>query len=403
MNVTYINKLNIIVLSLILLTACSKASADNNGNNDSTKEEEIKKADLDSYMNLPIRRLVDSLQLKNFYIGVANGYYHQDDLSYVIAKREFSYITPTNDFKQSTVHPTFDKWDWSRPDLLVRNCRNNKQVIRMHGPISPQCSPWVKDDNRTASQLTQMLNEYTIELYKRYNKSASLIQWMDVVNETIATSHISGGENYPDVEAGDWFSSRTGNDSWENPWTIIGYDESSEIKVPLYIDMAFKNADEYAPDIKHVINEHGQLEEIVWEKMKKLVKYLRNKGRRVGGLGWQCHIDAGWEKIPGNLERLDSIIKWCHENDLEFHVTEMNVWMKDQYNEDDQASTIGEILRVLLQNNETGVVTLNFWNIKDKDTPYDSWHGCVWDDNCAPRKAYTRIKEELIRRAKELI
>ena len=31
---------------------------------------------------------------------------------------------------------------------------------RLHGPISPQCSKWAKDDSRTAEELKQNLFEY---------------------------------------------------------------------------------------------------------------------------------------------------------------------------------------------------------------------------------------------------
>lgn len=49
---------------------------------------------------------------------------------------------------------------------------------------------------------------------------------------------------------GDWFGPREGTDKWENPWTILGYDEESELRVPLYIDKAFEIANKYAPDHK---------------------------------------------------------------------------------------------------------------------------------------------------------
>jgi hypothetical protein len=66
-----------------------------------------------------------------------------------ILQREFSYITPANDFKQTKIHPEPNKWDWTTADRWVSVAQENKQVIRMHSPISPQCSDWAREDNRT--------------------------------------------------------------------------------------------------------------------------------------------------------------------------------------------------------------------------------------------------------------
>jgi len=72
-----------------------------------------------------------------------------------ILQREFSYITPANDFKQTKIHPEPNKWDWTIADRWVNVAQENKQVIRMHSPISPQCSDWAREDNRTAEEIKQ--------------------------------------------------------------------------------------------------------------------------------------------------------------------------------------------------------------------------------------------------------
>lgn len=353
----------------------------------------------DKYMNLSIRQLVENFYPEgNVFVGMANHAKEIGKLSTEIADREFSYITPSNDFKQSYIHRDLEKknWRWENPDAYITHARKTGQLLRIHGPISPQCSPWVKDDNRKTEELAQMLEEYMTALCMRYGKEKN-VKWMDVVNETICHENFSGGKGYADMKPGDWFGPREGTNKWENPWTQLGYDETSDIKVPLYIDKAFEIANKYAPGIKQIINQQGKFEEEVWEKMKKLVVYLREvKGRRVDGLGWQCHIDMGWEKIPGNLERLDGMIKWCHANQLEFHITEMNVWMKKKIDEDAQAETFGKILEVLLNNKKSGVVGISFWNVRDEDTANPDWNGTLWKNDGTPRKAYERVKKELI-------
>lgn len=353
-------------------------------------------ADKNMLRQLPLREIIGKYDLGNFYIGISNHAKLLGELSTKIADREFGYITPANDFKQSYVHPVFDRWRWEYPDAYIQHAKEQGQVLRLHGPISPQCSKWVKEDNRTPRELTRMLREYMMQLCVRYAQQPNVL-WMDVVNETIAKENLNDPV-FGLQKQGEWFAARQGTEKWENPWTLIGYDEQSEIRTPLYINMAFEISNQYAPRIKQIINQHGNFEEVVWNKMKQLVKYLRDKGRRVDGIGWQAHIDAGWEKESGNIERLDRFITWCHTNGLEFHITEMNVWNKtpEVNREKEQADTYAAVVRTLLPHTANGVVGLSFWNVRDEDTSNAAWLGALWRNDGTPRPAYERIKEEII-------
>ena len=352
--------------------------------------------DKKALMNLSYREIVEKHYAGSFYLGIANHAKLIGELSTRIADREFGYITPANDFKQSYIHPTFNSWRWAQPDTYLEHAKKQGQVVRVHGPISPQCSKWVKEDKRTPTELKRMLEEYMTKLCVRYGNQPN-VRWMDVVNETIAKENLNDPV-FGSQKRGEWFAARKGTDKWENPWTIIGYDEESEIHVPLYIDMAFEVSNRYAPDVKQIINQHGNFEEEVWARMKELVEYLRAKGRRVDGIGWQAHIDTGWEKQPGNLERLDKFIGWCHENKLEFHITEMNVWIKDRdtSRESAQAETFAKVIGTVLKHHRKGVVGVSFWNVRDEDTANPDWMGCLWRNDGTERPAYNCIKEVLI-------
>ena len=102
--------------------------------------------------------------------------------------------------------------------------------------------------------------------------------------------------------------------------------------------------------------------------------------------------------IPGNVERLDKFISWCHQHSLEFHITEMNVWIKDgdTTRETEQAETYGKVTSTLLKHVHEGVVGISFWNVRDEDTPNEKWMGCLWDNAGRARPGYERIKQELI-------
>ena len=357
-----------------------------------TKEKLLSKEEL---LLLPLKDIV-TVYYPNFYLGIANHAKLFGELSMDIMSREFNYVTPSNDFKQSYIHPTPKRWRWEYSDAWIQYANDNDLKVRIHGPISPQTSPWAREDNRTKEELSLMLDEYLIALSTKYDKE-KVVLWMDVVNETIVPKPIK--DPMGNQQPGEWFGPRQGTDKWENPWTILGFDTKSELGVPYYIDRAFEISNQYAPSIKQIINQHGDFEAIVWDKIKLLVHYLReNKSRRVDGLGWQAHIDVGWEKIPGNIERLDSFIKWCHQNGLEFHITEMNVWNKEigVNKEVEQAETYTAVLKILLDNVENGIVGLNFWNVRDEDTANNDWRGCLWDNSGKARLAYHKIKETLI-------
>ena len=316
------------------------------------------------------------------YFGGTSGWMYFGTKSQRILNREFSYVTPENDFKQSYIHPRPGEYNYERSDAWIEQCKPNGQLLRLHGPISPQSSKWVKNDKRTPQELEIMLQEFMTTLCLRYNGQTG-VKWLDVVNETI------------DKTDGEWFMPKPGTNKWENPWPIMGFDESSPLRPPVYIKKAFAIANQFAPDMKLIINQHGSLEKHSWEKMKELVAYLRKNKLRVDGLGWQAHIDLGWEKIEGNTDYLAEIIRWCHANDLEFHITEMNVYLKDDNagKLEEQSETFTSVIKTVLDNRDGGIVGVNFWGIRASESGKAEWDGCLWDDRWKPKPAYFAIKE----------
>ncbi|MDP6118761.1 MAG: endo-1,4-beta-xylanase [Planctomycetota bacterium] len=332
-----------------------------------------------------IREIVaDKYPEGNVYVGGTTGWRKRPRGSGLTMDREFSYVTPENDFKLSTIHPKPDVWKWELADKWVAHCAKAKQVLRMHGPISPQCSTWAKTDTRTSEELRQCLTDFMTRLCKRYDKYEH-VKWMDVVNETV-------------LQNGKWFGPREGTTKWENPWPKIGYDTTHPLKPPLYIKLAFEIATKHAPNTKLIINQHAGMEDAAWKKIKALVAYLRGKELRVDGIGWQAHIHVGWEKKKGNLTRLSQLIDWAHANDLSFHVTEQNVWLKGKEKDyEAQAETFAAILRALLEKRDGGIVTWNVWNLSDGDSwkKMEKLDGCLFDRQYKPKPAYYALQRLL--------
>lgn len=342
---------------------------------------------MSTFAQVPFRQAMEAnFTHDEFMLGSSSGYPQMTTESQVILDREYNYVTPTNEFKQTAIYRfPGDEYRWDKADAFVESCLNNNQVIRMHSPISPQCSEYCKEDDRTAEELGVMLTDYLIPLCQRYN-SVEHILWMDVVNETIAKD-------------GTWFGPREGTDKWENPWPIMGYDSTVALVPPVYIDSAFQLTNKYAPDVLQMINQHGDFEEVVWEKMKELVAYLRDRGRHIDGLGWQAHIDVEWEKVPGNMERLSAFIDWCHANDLAFHITEFNVWLRDgmEGELEAQAVTFSTLVNLVKEKSKNGPTGVNFWQISCLDSQHADRDGSIWDIDHNQKQShdsiYAKIKE----------
>ena len=298
-----------------------------------------------------------------------------------VMDREFSYVTPENDFKQSTVHPDPDTWRWRRADAWIDHITTHGQVLRIHGPVSPQCSPWAKHDERTPAELEQLAREFATALCRRYNGKPGFIA-LDVVNETVVD--------------GKWHTDKKGT-GWEVPWFRIGQDTDAN-QTPLYIKMAFEIANDHAPDLTLIFNHHEDAgKEESWELIKQTIAYLRARDLRVDGIGWQAHVDNGWA-TPANLEKLRALIDWAHANELEFHVTEASVWIKDGVTPESlalQAETYSAIVAALLEKSASGKVAWNTWHIDDPHSWHRQWHGGLFDAQYAPKPAYYAIQRVL--------
>ena len=318
----------------------------------------------------------------NLLIGGTTGQWAFGTPTGIIMDREYSYVTPENDFKQHYVHPDNNTWKWQRPDAWKNHVVANDQILRMHGPVSPQCSQWTQNDNRTPEELEVNMRAYMEELCKRYNGTPNFL-YLDVVNEV--------------VNNGSWKKNEEGVGGWEMPWFIIGQDNDKN-KTPLFIKYAFQIATEHAPDISLVINQHeGTIQNNSWDLIKETIQYLRDSSLRVDGIGWQAHVDVGWEKIEGQQDALRDLIDWAHANDLDFHITECNVWVDSNGPESfkAQAETFKTIVDIVVEKSANGLVTWNTWNIDDKNAWRDERYPTLFDENYEAKPAYYAIQMAL--------
>ena len=97
------------------------------------------------------------------------------------------------------------------------------------------------------------------------------------------------------------------------------------------------------------------------------------------------------------LKKLSKLIDWAHQNDLEFHVTELDYFIDDltqlKKGLKNQATFYQKLVTLLKEKTKSGVVTLNLWDIgertkKGKEGAFQS----IYDSNFQPTPSYTIIK-----------
>ena len=304
--------------------------------------------------------------------------------------KDFKYLTPANAAKQSAIHPEPGKWDWEKINDFINFANKNQLVVRMHSPISPQVAKWAKADNRTSEELTRNMEEYVLAVSQRFNTEPS-IKYMDVVNETILSD-------------GTWFGPKEGTHQWENPWLKLGLDDKG---YPIYILKAFEIASKYAPNVKLVYNQNAGMEEALWDKLKETVLYIRSKGYRVDGIGWQGHILLGAKRkdfvdnMDSTVQKLAELIDWAHENDLAFHVTELDYLIPTKYKDslkaerEIQKQLYNKIVKVLTEKSKQGEVTLNLWDLGVRHKKGTGDFQSIYNKKFKPTPAYSAIKKAL--------
>lgn len=337
---------------------------------------------------IPMKVLVNTSRDK-LSIGATLNHHELGGKKEELFLKDFKFLTPANAAKQQRVYPRPGVWQWDRIEEFLEFSKSHNLTLRVHGPISPQASKWAKEDNRTAQELEEVMVEFMTASAIRYNEEPN-VMYMDVVNETIL----------PD---GSWFGPKPGTNSWENPWLTMGLDENG---FPNYIIKAFEIATKHAPNVKLVYNQNAGMQKPMWNKVKETILYLRSKGLRVDGIGWQGHLKLSRttgdfiEKTDEALIELSNLIDWAHANDLDFHVTELDYKVIDKSKLEDefqtQAILYQKIVNVLQSKTSTGVVTLNLWDMGERFKKPNIYFQSIYDKEYNPTPAYNVIKNALI-------
>lgn len=313
---------------------------------------------------LPGRRLRDLAGERNFLLGFAavQEFYKRPDgaLYSDLAGREFNIVSAENSMKWDYVNPEPGTFRWADADNVIAFAQRYNQVVHGHPMIwYTQLPIWVRE--APESTLEAHMREFIDRLATRYGDDVAI--W-DVVNEPIADE---GG-----FRQSIWFNA-------------MGED---------YIDIAFRQARESAPDGILLLNEY----DIAWDTPKTatlfpLLESLQEKGTPIDGVGFQMHISANFDdfdEVEANFQRVADM-------GLDIYITELDVSNFDGVNTgtlENQARVYERVLEICL--NQPACKALQLWGYTDQYSWRRPFTPLMLDREYKVKPAYTALQNKLL-------
>ncbi|MDP8245965.1 MAG: endo-1,4-beta-xylanase [Candidatus Hinthialibacter antarcticus] len=318
-----------------------------------------------SLMNSNGETLRELAETRGIYIGSASNLRLQTDKQYAdVLGREFSMMTPENDFKFHKTHPENGRYTFESGDAYIQFAEKHNMQVRGHALLWHQATPkWVTEAEWTRESLLDLMREHIQTVAGRY--SGKLYAW-DVVNEYF--------EQDGSVRKSVWSET-------------IGAD---------YMEIAHRTAREFDPTARLIVNDFDIAK--INKKSDALyewVKDAKQRGVPVDGVGFQMHVPFNYDfdevEFLANLQRFADL-------GLEIHITELDVRIKEPVTPEklqQQATLYGDILRACLKQPACKVFVM--WGFTDRS----SWiprfftgfnDALIFDREYKPKPAYHTLK-----------
>ena len=213
--------------------------------------------------------------------------------------KHFNAISPDNELKPESLHPSPDAWNFERADNYCRFGRENGMWILGHTLCWHNQTPdffWTRPDGRTMSR-DELFNSIESYIQTVCTHFLGKVDAWDVINEIVSEE---GG--YRDL-------------GWVH---ALGADPAV---VDEFVKHVFRCAEKYAPDTELYYNEFN-----VWRPSKlagvvRLVKMLQSEGIRIDGVGIQAHWGLNYPKnhyIEDAIDQLSAL-------GVKVNITELDV------------------------------------------------------------------------------
>lgn len=305
-------------------------------------------------------RLRDLASARDFHIGYASSTrpYHRADggLYAATASSEFNIVTPENSMKWDRLNPTPGDYNWAAADNLIDFAQANDMRVHGHTLVwYTQLPAWVKE-TRPETRETHM-RQFIERVLERYADDVPL--W-DVVNESLDRN---GGLR---------------NSIW------------LEAMGPSYIEKAFRYARDAAPDATLLYNEY----DIGWYGPKargllRLLDSLIETETPIDGVGFQMHVDADFDRFHELADMIDEV----SSRGLDTYITELDVSMRGEQTEAQQAAVFRGVLSVCLE--APSCKALQAWGFTDRYSWREAFTPLMFDREYQPKPAYRALQRRL--------
>ena len=112
----------------------------------------------------------------------------------------------------------------------------------------------------------------------------------------------------------------------------------------------------------------------------------------------KSHIDR-LNDLDKGIKDLSNLIDWAHENDLDFHVTELDYFVEDKSNLNNdllkQKIIYSRIINLLEEKSKNGLVTLNFWDMGERYKKGKGYFQSIYSKELKPNPSYELLNNIL--------
>lgn len=371
--------------SLVLSVTSLKDDPDNADDGENEGEDVIGKEEIVPESFGPdgdTKSLRQYAEEKGLRIGAAIASYrvpldNSSDARTAIAKKEFNMVVNENELKWESCEPSQNNFTYGGGDGLLYFASNNKQYMRGHTLVwHSQVAEWVSVDGKkndkgwTKQQLMDILKNHITNVVTHYK--GRIGEW-DVVNECLDDdqSIVRTNPNGYKLRA-------------SSIWTTVCGEA--------FIDSAFVWAHRADPNAKLYLNDYDNetLGTAKAQAFYNLAKRLKQSGRPIDGVGFQCHLDAGHVDAPAigkNIERFAPL-------GLECAVTELDLGIKSTSTEDQQlqARDYYRVVKTAMEQSHCRSVLI--WGLTD-DLSWRSSNPLPWNGSVQKKPAYYGVRQAL--------
>jgi GH35 family endo-1,4-beta-xylanase len=323
----------------------------------------------------------------HFLIGTAGdipGNYSEQERGLVTG--HFNIVTPENCMKPGPIHPAEDRWNFERPDALVKWCGENKLPVFGHTLVwHAQTNPWFFNGG-DKEVITKRMKDHIATLVGRYK--GKVVGW-DVVNEAINDNGNAETAKTENLRNSQWL--RT-----------VG---------PEFLTLAFRYAHDADPSAKLYYNDYNIESGPKHESSMVLIRRLIKDGAQIHGVGIQGH----WSTANVPYDAIDKAIQDYASLGLKVSITELDVTIRgaaggqfgpgrprgpvtppSPQDLKAQADAYAKLFAIFVKHKDV-VERVTFWGLSDRRTWRFGQHPLIFDSSNQPKPAYGAITDVVLK------